>query len=576
MNRHQRRAQARLGRTATGAPAREKLSAASAKLLKLALAHHGGGRFAEAEACYRRVLADRPDLVAARYNLGVVLHDQGKIDEAIAVYNDAIKINPDFKSAYGNLGHALKAQGRFEDAIGAFKQSLRLKPNHAETYFNISAVHYRQNRFEETVAACREALRIDPNYAEAYTSLGAALLRLGVPDEAIAALHKATALKPDFAAAHHSLGTALTQLGQLSEAAASFERAIALAPANIYFRLSGYRLKRFVAGDPRLAELEEMAKDSASRPVSDQIELHFALGQAYDDIGLPADAFRHWLSGNTLKRHQVDYDEAATLEELDQVRSMYTSEFIQASQGAGHPTSLPIFIVGMPRSGSTLIEQILASHPQVFGAGELHNLPAAVESALMDPRGSADTKQNMRDIGARYIAAIERLAPGATRITDKMPQNFVFAGLIHLALPNATIIHTIRDPIDTCMSCFSIMFTSQQDFTYDLAELGRYYRHYQNLMDHWRQVLPPGRILGVRYEDVVADLEGQARRIVAHCGLDWDPQCLAFHKTQRVVRTASATQVRQPIYRDAVERWRRYEEFIGPLTTELQALCPGT
>lgn len=569
MNCHQRRAQAKLGRISTDAPARDKLSPASAKLLELALAHHGGGRFAEAEACYRHALADRPDIVAARYNLGVVLHDQGKVDEAIAVYKEAIKINPDFEPAYSNLGHALKAQGRFEDAIGAFKQSLRLKPNHAETYFNISAVLYRLNKFEETVAACREALRIDPNYAEAYTSLGAALLRLGVPDEAIAALRKATALKPDFAAAHHSVGTALTQLGQLSEAAKSFEQAIALAPTNVYFRLSGYRLKRFLAGDPRLAELEEMAKDSASRPVSDQIELHFALGQAYDDIGFPAEAFRHWLSGNTLKRQQIDYDEAATLAELDQVRSMYTSEFIQASQGAGHPSSLPIFIVGMPRSGSTLIEQILASHPQVFGAGELHNLPAAVESALMDARRSADKKQNMRDIGARYIAAIERLAPGATRITDKMPQNFVFAGLIHLALPNATIIHTIRDPIDTCLSCFSIMFTAEQNFTYNLAELGRYYRHYQSLMAHWHRVLPPGRILDVRYEDVVADLEGQARRVVAHCGLDWDARCLAFYKTERVVRTASATQVRQPIYQDAIGRWRRFEEFLSPLMVEL-------
>ncbi len=574
MNRHQRRAQAKSGRTARiarGEPALDKLSAASAEMLELGLGHHHGARLAEAEACYRQALADQPDFALARYNLGVVLHDQGKIDEAIAEYQEAIRVNSRYEPAYSNLGHALKTQGRFEEAVGAFRQSLRLKPNHAETYFSIAAALFRQNRFEEVVATCRRALQIDPNYAEAHTNLGAALLSLGMTDEAIAALHKAIALKPDLAEAHNSLAVTLTQLGRFSEAAVSFERAIALAPANVYFRLSASRVKRFVAGDPRLAELEVMAKDSTSRPVSDQIELHFALGKAYDDMGRSAEAFGHWLAGNTFKRQQIDYDEATTLAELDQVRSVYTSEFIQASQGTGHPSSVPIFIIGMPRSGSTLIEQILASHPRVFGAGELHEFAIAVESTTMGSGGSVGIKRKMQDIGARYVAALERLAPGAIRITDKLPQNFIFAGLIHVALPNAAIIHITRDPIDTCLSCFSIMFTAKQDFTYDLAELGRYYRHYQSLMAHWHRVLPPGRILDVRYEDVVADLEGQARRIVAHCGLDWDPRCLAFHKTERVVRTASATQVRQPIYKDAVERWRQYEEFLAPLMAELKS-----
>jgi hypothetical protein len=295
------------------------------------------------------------------------------------------------------------------------------------------------------------------------------------------------------------------------------------------------------------------------------------LGKAYDEVGRPAKAFGHWLAGNALKRQQIGYNEATTLAELDQVRSVYTSEFIQASRGAGHPSSVPIFIIGMPRSGTTLIEQILASHPRVFGAGELHDLSAAVESTLVGSGGPPGPRQRMQDIGAHYVAAIERLAPRANRITDKMPQNFIFAGLIHMALPNAAIIHTIRDPMDTCLSCFSIMFTSKQDFTYDLAELGRYYRHYQDLMAHWHRVLPPGRILDVRYEDVVNDLEGQARRIVTHCGLDWDPQCLAFHETERVVRTASAVQVRQPIYKDAVGHWHRYEEFLAPVMAELKA-----
>ena len=545
MNRQQRRRQAKLGQTARSAPGElgfDKLSTASAKLFQLGLSHHKGGRLSEAEACYRRVLADHPDHALTWYNFGVLYHDQGKIDEAIAAYREAIKKNPRFEPAYSNLGKALHKQSRFEEAVGAFRQSLQFKPNDAETFFNIAEARFKQNRFDEAVFACRKALQIDHNYAEAYASLGNSLLKLDAPDDAIAAFRKAIKLKPSLAIAHNCLGIALTQLGRFSEAVESFERSVELAPTNVRFRLSAVLSKRFVAGDPRLAELEEMAKESWSRPVSDQIELHFALGKAYDDTGQCAEAFQHWLAGNNLKRQHISYDEATTLAEIDQVRSVYTSEFIQALRDIGHPSAVPIFIVGMPRSGSTLIEQILASHPRIFGAGELHNLPIAVESTMMRLGESAGIKQKMKEIGASYIASIEPLAPDAMRITDKLPRNYIFVGLIHLALPNATIIHTVRDPIATCFSCFSTMFSEEQDYTYNLIELGRYYRHYQSLMAHWHRVLPPGRILDVRYEDVVADLESQARRIVGHCGLDWDPRCLAFHKG----RTGRANRQRRP------------------------------
>ena len=315
----------------------------------------------------------------------------------------------------------------------------------------------------------------------------------------------------------------------------------------------------------------------ASLSIDDRIELHFALGKAYEDLGRDAEAFTQWLDGNALKRRQITYDEAATLGALDRIQAVFTSELIRRWQNVGHPSPVPVFIVGMARSGSTLVEQILASHPQVFGGGELKYFDAAVQGIRTKFGGSATfpelvsgmTGEDYRDLGTRYLAEIERLAPAATHITDKMPGNFIFAGLIHLALPNATIIHTIRDPVDTCLSCFSKLFTEGQNHTYDLAELGRYYRHYQALMAHWHRVLPPGRILDVRYEDVVADLEGQARRIIAHCGLDWDPRCLAFHQTERPVLTASAAQVRQPIYNSAVGRWRVHEEALQPLLAEL-------
>jgi Sulfotransferase family len=222
------------------------------------------------------------------------------------------------------------------------------------------------------------------------------------------------------------------------------------------------------------------------------------------------------------------------------------------------------------RSGTTLIEQILASHPKMFGAGELRHLSLLAASLPGFPEIVPYlSAERLRQLGTSYVDAVGAMAPDAERVTDKMPGNFALAGLIHLALPNARIIHMRRDPIDTCLSCFSILFTNGQPYSYDLAELGRYYRAYEELMEHWRSVLPAGVMLEVRYEDVVSDLEQQARRVVAHCGLEWDDACLGFHEARRTVRTASAAQVREPIYRSSMGRWRPYKELLRPLITEL-------
>jgi hypothetical protein len=273
----------------------------------------------------------------------------------------------------------------------------------------------------------------------------------------------------------------------------------------------------------------------------------------------------------------IDYDEKSALAVFDNIEKVFTQPLIEEKSGSGDATHVPIFVLGMPRSGTTLVEQILASHPQAHGAGELHNFFEAMLGVQgPDGRPVPATKsvpaldaKIFADIGARYLAGIRELAPAASRIVNKMPNNYYFIGFIHLALPSAKIIHVIRDPIDTCVSCFSKLFTLELNYTYDLAELGRYYRQYERLMAHWRRVLPPGRILDVRYEDVVADLEGQTRRLLEHCELPWDKRCIAFHETERQVRTASAVQVRQPIYASAIGRWRPYKDFIGPLLEAL-------
>jgi tetratricopeptide (TPR) repeat protein len=543
----------------------------------LAHALHRQGNLEDAVAACRQAIRINPSHAEAQTSLGTLLCTQGELDDAIAAHRQAIRLRPGYADAYSNLGLALLAQGKLDEATAACDQAIRLAPDHAEAHSNLGMVFLAQGRFDDAIAAHHTAIRIRPDYADAYADLGRALHEANRTEEAIEAFRRATALKPDFVEAYNNLGLVLRAIGRLPEAKTALEEAVRLAPAIPKYHRNLSEIARFEEGDSRLAGLERLAADSASLRVEDQIELHFGLGKAYEDLGRHADAFRQWLEGNALKRRQIVYDEEATLTPLTQMEAAFTPEVIQSRQKSGPSSALPIFIVGMPRSGTTLVEQILASHPQVFGGGELPYFAAAAnglrasrpEATTIAQFVAGVTDEDLRNLGARYLADLSRLAPDAARITDKMPSNFLFAGLIHLALPNATIIHTVRDPIDTCLSCFSKLFIAELNYSCDLVELGRYYRHYRALMAHWHNVMPAGGILDVRYEDVVADLEAQARRIVAHCGLEWDPRCLAFYQTERPVRTASATQVRQPIYDRSIGRWRKHEAFLGPLLEEI-------
>jgi len=471
-------------------------------------------------------------------------HQAQRLPQAIERYVEILSLKPDFPDIYNNLGNALTALGNPEAALAAFKLAIELKPDSHDAYYNCAVT----------------------------------LSAMGRLDEAEAKYRQAVAVNPKFAAAYNNLGLLLKERGRLAGAEWAFRRAIRLAPMQVRYYDNLLAVKPFVAGDAHFTALEALAANPAALPAADQVSLHFALGKAYENIDRPDSAFAHFLSGNRFKRSQIDYDEAATLGFMERMREVMSCEFIETRQGGGHPSPVPVFIIGMPRSGTTLIEQILASHPQVFGAGELHlfnEATGAIRSALPDARPfpemmSAMSAEHFRTLGALYLDAIARRAPGAMRVTDKMTLNFLLAGLIHLALPDATIIHAVRDAADTCVSNFVTHFTDGHAHSYDLAELGRYYRHYRVLMAHWRDALPEGRIMDVCYEDLVADLEGVARRIIAHCGLAWDARCLDFHRTARPIRTASAVQVRKPIYADSVGRWRKYQAFLGPLFAEVE------
>ena len=543
------------------------------------LAHTALGQPEAALAHYDMALALKADFADARNGRGNALMQLGRKDDALASYEQAVALKPDFEQALNGGGNALLELGRPSEALARYDAALAFKPDFAEALNNRGAALKTLQRSEEALAAYEAALAVRPNYPEALNNRAVALADLRRPAEALESYDAAIALRPDDPELHDNRGVLLTELGRFEEAAMAAERAIALSPKRVR---SYYNLTMSNRSSPDVAHLramEELARDTSSLSVEERIDLHFALGKVMADRGAHAASFHHLLSGNRLKRSQTDYDEAAVSGLFQRMSKALGARVMRERAGQGEPCASPVFIIGMPRSGTTLVEQILASHSQVYAAGETDDFARAmlgVDGLGGDPAASPEAMSSMSDeqlraVGARYVELITEGAPAATRIVDKTMENFRFAGLIHLALPNAKIIHVRRDPRDTCVSCFSKLFHGYLPYTYDLAELGRYYRRYDDLMAHWRRVTPATAMLEVRYEDVVADLETQTRRILAHCGLDWDVNCLDFHLTQRAVRTASATQVRQPIYDHSIGRWRSYAPFLEPLLTELEA-----
>jgi tetratricopeptide (TPR) repeat protein len=478
-----------------------------------------------------------------------------------------------------NQAIALQSQGNLREAEKLYRAILREHPRHVPTLFNLAAALWGAGRSGEAVRVSRKALEREPNAADIHALLARAYLNLDCYDDALRHAKQAITLNPHSADAHAALASWLAEMGRYEEALRAQARAIELDPDQPrHYYQWGY-ITRWTGDDPRLAALQALTRKSGPWSLVDRVHLNFALAKAYADCGDTEQAFRHQIEGGALKRQMIGYDQAQTLRNIDALCHKLDAEWMRRYQGVGDPSSLPIFILGMPRSGSTLVEQILASHPKVHVLGERPIFNATLARVC----GSAALPQSLaqelarwpdrkvRSLGRLYLEAAKLHAPGpATRISDKMLANFRFAGLMHAALPNARIIHTCRDRIDTCLSIFSILFSGDaHPYSYDLGELGRFYCAYEKAMSHWRDVLPPGVMLEVHYEHTVADLERQARRIIAHCGLEWDDACLTFYTTARPIRTASHAQVREPIYRSSVGRQRPPRELLLPLLRAL-------
>jgi Flp pilus assembly protein TadD len=500
--------------------------------------------------------------VAACLASGAALARQGRLIEAEAAFRQALALAPDHADARYNLGVALRDQGRWAEAEAAFRAALQVRPDHAESCNNLGQALLAQKDVEAAARYFRRALELKPDHGRALNNLGAALIELGQLDEAIDSFRQAIALNRAHAKAHNNLGVALQYQGALPDAVRAFADAVRADPAyaEARFNLAGLTPPGPDA-DRQMREIADLARARQDAPA--RSTLLFALGHLRDQAGDPERAFDALLEANALRRRGLSFDIAAAEARLEAIAERFDPASMGRLAGSGVRDSRPIFVVGMPRSGTTLVEQILSAHPHVHGAGEL-SLMGDLMAGLSGLNTDACTR-----LGQAYLDGLPPMPDGATRITDKAISNVEAVGLIHLALPEAAIIHVRRDARDAALSCFATRFSEGQDFAYDLVDLGRYWRACDRLMDHWRAVLPEGRMLEIDYEAVVADLEGQARRLIAHCGLAWDPSCLDFHRSGRAVRTASAIQVRQPLYARSVGRWRRYERRLGPLIEAL-------
>ncbi|HEX2590744.1 MAG TPA: sulfotransferase, partial [Rhizomicrobium sp.] len=436
-----------------------------------------------------------------------------------------------------------------------------------------------------TMAALDEigkALALDANSTFSHIINGRILAELGRVEESLASHRRAVELDPHSVEPSVALAVALLSRGDSAEARTVLERAQIQHPNDVRIFLALCQNGRFRKDDARFADLDRHL-ENPDVLVAQKVELNFMAGKAYDDLKDYDKAFHYFSRANSLQAQN-----AKTASEEDQIalqtriREIFTPEFVRSHEGVGSRSDLPIFVLGMPRSGTTLSEQVISSHPQVEGAGEVLDMEIAIKT--LAKRHNINTPmpdlvtllapEDFRELGDIYAGRLTNRAPGGKHVTDKLPGNFNRVGLIHLALPNAKIIHCIRNPVDCCLSIYTNHFAEHLEHANDLYRLGRFYRRYHSLMQYWRETLPPGTFLDVKYEDTVSDLEAQARRIIAYCGLEWDPLCLDFQNNKRQVSTLSITQVRQPLYKTSVERWRPYEKYLGPLLDGLGDLAP--
>ncbi len=581
----------------------------TASLAEKALELIKRGDLVAARSLYEQICALDAQDAQARMMLGTIQARTGDLTGAENMLRQALALQPDSLQVHMNLANVLVPLGKLDEAADCYRNALRLNPELAEAYIRLAFVLQALSNYRESATNCQKALSINPNFPGAHHVMAVSLVALGEWDEAVLSFERALQMKPDYIDAHLGLASVLLTQGKVEAARATCERALQLDPANTdAIALSAYIANR--AGDREKAfqllsplvqrdipqvniavtfavisrdlgrqveAIELMEKTLDSNPAlsaTGRINLHFNLGMLHDNIRQHDKAFFHFQQGNMLKPLAFNQMEYARL--IERIIAIHVPESMAQMPRTRLHSGRPVFIVGMVRSGTTLVEQILSSHPDVYGAGELpdvteiaRTLPGFLGTDDRYPECLSKLTQEAVDVMAkRYVDRLAQIAPGAGRVTDKLPGNFMYLGLIELLFPGAHVIHCMRDPTDTCLSAYFQDFANSHPYAYDLSNLGAFYRGYLKLMAHWRTVihLP---LLEIKYEDLIADQEQVTRALVEFCGLEWDSRCLQFHETKRFVGTASNDQVNRPLYKHSVARWKNYERYLEPLLTAL-------
>lgn len=539
----------------------------------LGTALKGLGKLPEAAESYLRAVRIKPDMVEIHFELASTLHVLGRLDEAKHHFQETLRLRP-MVDAYFALANIQCAQGLFQDAIPNYQEALKLNPKRADIYHAFGLTFLSLGRLTESVECFQYALKHKPDFPLALENLAKALMMLGRIDESVSCLQEALRLKSDFVNTTCGIVTAYELGGNYQKAGEHLVPLLEKHPDNPAVALAFARLCKHLNRCREATDMmETVLQQKNLRPV-DKKQLHFLAGKIYDSMNAYDKAFAHYQSANSIQPPL--HDTVRQTYEVDAVISTLSADVMRRLPRASHGSERPVFILGMPRSGTSLVEQILASHPKVFGAGELTDISriatrmvTILDAQLGFPQCIHKLTESVANTLAQdYLRCLEAMSTDAIRVTDKMPHNFFHLGIISSLFPQARVIHCTRDPLDTCLSIYFQAFSASHTYSFDLTHIGSHYREYERLMAHWRQVLDI-RMLDVRYEDIVTNPDEMIRKLVDFCGLEWDPVCLRFYESKRLVATASYEQVRQPLHPKSIGRWKHYEQYLKPLKSAL-------
>jgi len=522
---------------------------------------------------YKHAITLKPDYPEAYNNIGNTLQELGQYQDSLACYDIAIKLKPDYVGAYNNRGGAFQQLKRYNESIESYDKAIELKPDYADAYNNKGTTLQEMMYYDDALSHYNKATELNPYYADAYVNQGNIYHEIKRYDEALGSYHNAIKLRPDHAEAYNNLSNTLASKGEMDEAEKMLRHALSLNKNYLtpWFRLTNIR-KYSNADHPDIKNIQDLLQNPAISQ-RDRGFLCFSLGKVFDDCGKYDEAFEYYRQANEINNRMVSYNPDKATDITNQIIETFNHDLIKQSSAFASASKSPIFILGMPRSGTTLMASILSNHPSIKTAGELPtildftvHLPALLGTSTPYPQAvneltPAAAAQMINDYEKRLRRDIE---PAIPYIIDKQPLNFRYIGFISMLFPNALIIHCKRHPLDTCLSNYFQRFTQYYNYSFDLANIGHFYNEYFRLMEHWRQVLP-NKMVEVSYEDMVNNTEQPTRHILDALKLEWNDRCLSPHTNPCAVETASQWQVRQPIYKQSVERWQHYEKFLTPL-----------